>query len=137
MKLALTIWNQRIAPVFDVAGQVQLVEIENGNIKETETRTLASISIQERLATLHAWGVQVLICGAMSVAAQALARHYDMELHAFVAGAGQEVLQAWLDHRLNGKHFTMPGCRHRGQRHGCRFRQRCGHAERRYQRELK
>ena len=127
MKLALTIWNGRIAPVFDVAAQVRLFEVDEGDIRPLENQSLESMSLAERLSALNGWDVQVVICGAMSAPAQTLARQYGMEVHAFVTGTEQEVLQAWREGQLDTVQFAMPGCcRRRGMGYGRQCRQRQG-----------
>ncbi len=128
MKLALTIWNGRVAPVFDVAAQVRLFEVDEGDIRPLENQSLDSMSLAERMSALHGWDVQVVICGAMSAPAQVLARQYDIQVHAFVTGTEQEVLQAWRDQQLDSVQFAMPGCcGQRGMGRGRQCRQRRGH----------
>ncbi len=119
MKLALAIWNERIAPVFDVAGHVLLVEAEEGRILKEVSGTLPSASPLEKLIYLASLDVKVLLCGAISRIVQFHAAAYGIEVHPFVSGDAHAVLRAWLSGEHGLVEFAMPGC---GKR---RFR-RCG-----------
>jgi len=110
MKVALATWNGRISPVFDVARQVLLVDIEKG--KEVSRREEALPGTNpwaqaERLATL---GVDVLICGAISQTMAAILASKGIGVMPFIAGAVEEVLAGWLTGMVPNSAMIMPGC---------------------------
>lgn len=112
VKAAFATWNDRIAPVFDVARWIELVEAETGKIV---SRTQVSVACEipnlkaPRLAEL---GVGTLVCGAISKPLQAIIRTYGIEVIPFVAGDLQEIIQAWLCGKLAGSAvYAMPGFR--------------------------
>ena len=117
MRAVFTIWNDRIAPVFDVAGQAVVVVLEDGVPPAEEALALPACSALAKVDSLAEARADVLICGAISRPACLAAKACGIEVHSFVAGAVREVIEAWLDGRLEERVFAMPGC---GRRKGCR-----------------
>ncbi len=116
MRAAFTIWSDRIAPVFDVAGQAVVVILENGAPLPEEALSLPACSAMAKIASLAEARIDVLICGAISRPACIAAKACGIEVHSFIAGAVREVIEAWLDGRIEDGFFAMPGC---GRRKGC------------------
>ena len=123
MKAAFTTWRNRIAPVFDVAGEVVLVEVDHENKVDSTLLSLPVGPLEAKVQRLSEQGVKVLVCGAMSRAAQKLVLAEMIEVYSFVAGDTNCVIEAWLQGRLEQTDFAMPGCAHRRQRR-CRHRYR-------------
>jgi predicted Fe-Mo cluster-binding NifX family protein len=110
MKVALTIWNGRVSPVFDVARHVLLLDVEAGRVVARYEEALPGTDPQsqaDRLATLNA---QTLICGAISKAMAGLLAGMNMTVIPFTAGCVEEVLAAWLAGNLPDPALSMPGC---------------------------
>ncbi|MBI9084641.1 MAG: NifB/NifX family molybdenum-iron cluster-binding protein [Desulfobacterales bacterium] len=111
MKVAFATWSHRISPVFDVARQVHIVEVDAGGIVGESMASLDSdISLQKalRLAEL---GVSVLVCGAISRPVRRAIEGYGIDVMSFVVGDLQEVISAWQAGTLGQDRFIMPGCR--------------------------
>ena len=121
MKAAFTTWRNRIAPVFDVAGEVVLVEVDQAHQMGSTLMSLPEGPLETKVQRLSEKDVQVLVCGAMSRAAQELVLAEKIEVFSFVAGSTDHVIQAWLEGRLAQADFAMPGCAHRRHRR-CRYR---------------
>jgi predicted Fe-Mo cluster-binding NifX family protein len=64
--------------------------------------------------------VGTLVCGAISRPTLAVIEAYGIEVRPFLAGELCEVVLAWLEGKLDGSTFGMPGCgcRHRRSRGG-------------------
>jgi predicted Fe-Mo cluster-binding NifX family protein len=110
MKAAFAYLDKRIAPVFDTAQQIHVVEVEsNCIISETQELVAYDLPMQKtlRLAEL---GVGALICGAISQPLQAMVAAYGIQVIPFVAGDLHEVIRAWLSGNLKRDIFAMPGC---------------------------
>jgi predicted Fe-Mo cluster-binding NifX family protein len=116
MKIALTIFNERIAPVFDVACRLMVLEIENGRVIKETMMTLPDKSLDEKIILLRQSGIKQLICGAISCQAQAELEQYGIKTYAFIAGDRREIITAWLNKQLEKGEFAMPGC---GKRRKC------------------
>jgi len=118
MKTVFSIWQQRIAPVFDTAQQIHLVDAMGGRIM-AESDHLVDADLSRRIAWLNAQDVRTVVCGAISRPWQDRLEAAGLTVVPFVAGDLANVVQAWLSGALRGTAFTMPGC--------CgRRRMRCG-----------
>ncbi|MGA1844982.1 MAG: NifB/NifX family molybdenum-iron cluster-binding protein [bacterium] len=116
MKAAFSAWNNRIAPVFDVTRQVLLVEAQSGRIVRETRESLGDDIPAQRALRLARFGIDTLICGAISRPMQAMVAAYGIRVIPFVAGDLREVIQAWLCDGLKDTLFAMPGCCGRGRR---------------------
>jgi predicted Fe-Mo cluster-binding NifX family protein len=110
IRAAFTVWNDRIAPVFDVATQALLVVSENNAVSTRDMFTLSKSSALAKIASLADLQADVLICGAISRPARSAADTFGIEVHAFIAGSVSDVVQAWFEGRLGDSCFAMPGC---------------------------
>jgi len=120
MKAAFPYWDNRIAPVFDVAREILVIEASSGRmVQEVREMLPADFPVQKvlRLAEL---GVDTLICGAISRLLHEMVLAYGIRVIPFVAGDLRQVIRAWLSDDLDWKVFAMPGCFGRGRRRGAR-----------------
>lgn len=116
MKIAVTTWNQRVAPVFDTAREILLAEVASGRIADSRQEILAGNLPVQKVLRLVELGVDTLICGAISRPVRAMVAGYGIGVIAYVAGEPVAVIQAWCRNALDGDIFSMPGCRRRGRR---------------------
>ena len=111
MKAAFTIWNGRIAPVFDVAGQIALVKAEDLDTPQpAQIIPFPGATALEKLWFLKQYGVEVLVCGAMTCSSYYAARNYGIQVHRFIAGDSQSVINSWHAQDTLEQKFAMPGC---------------------------
>lgn len=116
MKTAFAYWDNRIAPVFDTARQIRVVEVQAGQLISEAQETLSEdMSVQKALRLVDL-GVGVLVCGAISRAMHEMVVAYGIQVVPFVAGDLREVIQAWFKGYLGRNAFAMPGCCGRGRR---------------------
>jgi predicted Fe-Mo cluster-binding NifX family protein len=118
MKAGITIWNDRIAPVFDVAGSVLVVDAADPT-STAETRALPQ-SPFAKIEALAQSGVKVLVCGAISRPLLRAACAAGLNVIPFAAGSVAEVIQALRNGDIETAAQTMPGC-------GCQQRGRQNH----------
>ncbi len=118
MKAAFAVWNHRIAPVFDVARKVHVVETESGRIVGEAEESLPDDGGEGKGLRLAELGVDTLVCGAISRTTQAMVAAYGIRMIPFVAGDMREVIRAWLSGALEKEVFAMPGCGGQGQGRG-------------------
>jgi predicted Fe-Mo cluster-binding NifX family protein len=110
MKVALTVWEGRISPLFDAARELLVVDIEGRgmiNRRHEPIRPQSPLRVVERLAEQ---GVTVLICGAISEVPAGMMEAAGITLIAFVAGAVEDVLSALARGSSLIPAFSMPGC---------------------------
>jgi len=111
VRLAITVWNGRIAPVFDVAGTLRLVELSGSTVTQDQLVSLPhDAGVFSRVAALAGQKIDVLVCGAVSRPVQRMLADSGIEVHSFVSGEAEEVLEALLNDSFDDAAFFMPGC---------------------------
>ena len=108
--MAITSWNGRIAPVFDVSRQVVVMEMENGKVINRQKQNLETSDPVAKVNRLTDLGVNVLICGAVSRPLADMIVTRGIKLVPFVAGETDQVAEAYLAGNLQNTAFAMPGC---------------------------
>lgn len=116
MKIAFAHWDNRIAPVFDTACQIHIVDSESGHIVRETQEVLPDELPVRKVLRLVELGIGTLICGAISRSMYELVNTYGIQVIPFVAGELSEVIPVWLSGNLDSESFTMPGCGGRGGR---------------------
>ena len=115
-KAAFAYSGKRIAPVFDVAGQICLVE--TGSKREILSEEIEQITVilpVQKALRLVELGVETLVCGAISRPLHETVAAYGIQVIPFVAGDLREVIQAWISGGVDRDVFAMPGCYGRGR----------------------
>ncbi len=115
MRIAIPHWQGRVSPVFDTAGNILLIDVENGQEQRREERKLTRTDPPARAAEVRNLGAGVLICGGISVQFEAALVSSAVEVIGFVCGPVEEVLAAYLNGRLATRTYSMPGA-HRQRR---------------------
>ena len=124
MRVAVPTWAGRISPVFDVARSLTVVDVAGGTEVGREAATLEETEPAPRARRVAQLGVNVLICGAVSMPLEAMLISAGIQVILHVCGPVEEVLQAFVSGRLTDQMFVMPGCC--GQRRRARSRRRGG-----------
>ena len=130
MKMALTVWGNRISPVFDSAHMLLVVEIENTKIISRRYEPFYPEFTTRLAVRLTVMNVTILICGAISEMPANVLEANGIKLIPFITGDAREVIDAYVKDVPSMPAFLMPGCshkrhRHAGKRkkHGARFAQ--------------
>lgn len=123
MKVAISIWNGRVAPVFDVSERCLLISPDD-DTTTSECVSFTGDSSGEKARFLSSHSVHTLICGAISSEYEESLFGEDIEIVSFIAGSVETVLEAWKKGSLVATDFSMPGCG--CPRRRCRRRHRGG-----------
>jgi predicted Fe-Mo cluster-binding NifX family protein len=121
MKVAMPVFNGRVAPVFDWAGQIVLADTDTDGpaAPRREERGIADVAPARRGAFLKSAGVELLICGGISAALVALVEAEGIEVIPGIVGDTEKVLAAYRTGKLRGSRWAMPGwCGQAGGRRG-------------------
>lgn len=118
MKIAVTIWGNRISPVFDASSNLLIAEIENSIVVSKTFKTINPDTPETLVNLLTHLGVPVLICGAISQKASDTILQSRIELISFVTGNTDRFLESFALKNGIEKGFMMPGC----STHYCRKR---------------
>ncbi len=123
-RIAFSIWNERIAPVFDVARHFWIIELADGRITGQTGRRFSTDDPDERALRLASMGVEQVVCGAISRHGCQALTEKGLKVVSFVAGELEQVVQACLCGSLDNGELAMPGCGRTGARRtrrgGCR-----------------
>ena len=111
MRIAVTIWNDKISPVFDTASRLLIIEAENLNETARFKTYLYEQDISQRCLRIQDLKVNVLICGAISRPFSMLLMSSGIKIISGISGPAEDVLRAYLHGSLPNSRFLMPGCK--------------------------
>jgi len=100
MKVAMAHWQDRISPVFDVADHLLLLDVEGRREIDRKSLSLAGRSPFERVKELSELGVNVLLCGAISLTLEKALIGAGIRVVGFLGGELENVIQAFLEGSL-------------------------------------
>ena len=123
MRVAIPHWQGRVSPVFDVAGNVLLVDVADGREQTRQNVAIDVAQPQARASLLSQHGAMVLICGAISWPLEMAISAAGIEVIPQTCGDVERVLAAFIRGQLGQDAFLMPGC--------CGRRRRCHGGHRR------
>jgi len=109
-RVAIPHWQGRVSPVFDVAGNVLLVDVADGTEQARQNVAVDGEQPRAREHLLSEHGATVLICGAISWPLEMALSAAGIEVIPQTCGDIDQVLTAFIDGRLNQDAFLMPGC---------------------------
>ncbi|MBU1344419.1 MAG: dinitrogenase iron-molybdenum cofactor biosynthesis domain-containing protein [Proteobacteria bacterium] len=117
MKIALTVWGNRISPVFDSAQTLLIAQIKNNQVikKSYESFDSNTAGFSDTLKKLD---ISVLICGAISEKPTNMIAVSGIKLIPFVTGNAEQVLDLYLSNKPVSSAYFMPGYRKLGCRNG-------------------
>lgn len=119
MIILLTVWEDRISPVFDVAAMILLAEIENGDVLNRRLVPFNPGALSQLAEMIKQMDVSVLICGAISEAPANILIANGVKLIPFISGKTERILDAYAKNKPIIPEFSMPGVG-RQRRRGCR-----------------
>lgn len=126
MIIGLTIWGERISPVFDACHMLLVADIQQQNkvsCRYEPIEPVVPVLLSEKLNELN---IDVLICGAISMEPASLIESAGIKLISFISGKADTVLDSYIAGDVLTKKYIMPGCGKKGVRSVCRTGQRRG-----------
>jgi len=111
MITALTIWENRISPVFDSSHTLLVAQIENNKIANRHLEPFNPSLPSHFADRLDAIGVEILICGAISQLPADIIEAMGIKLIPFISGNTDEVLENLVKAQPIVPEFLMPGCK--------------------------
>jgi predicted Fe-Mo cluster-binding NifX family protein len=95
-KAAFSAWSGRIAPVFEVAQEILLVDADAARVLRETRETLRADPPAQAVLRLVQFSVGTLVCGAISRPMLAIVEAYGIEVQPFLAGDLRAVVGAWV-----------------------------------------
>ena len=108
MKIAITVWGNRISPVFDSAHNLLVVGIEDDQITERKLLSFRSGLLAQFITLLEKMEVQVLICGALCKGPVNALESKGIKVVPFMTGKVDAILDVILDQHAPGVPFDQP-----------------------------
>ncbi len=109
MKVAITVWGNRISPVFDSAQTLLLADILDKKVVGEKIEfipLLVPVSIARKIVELNP---DSLICGAISQLPAKIIEDAGIILVPFISGKAEPILRAYAQN-MEISQFCMPGC---------------------------
>ena len=118
MKIALPVYEERVAPRFDCATSFRIITCEKGKITKSENVIFASSKPLERMNMILNLGIKTLICGAVNEFALRMFKEKGINVIPWIIGNVQEVIDSFLKGDLKPGYTFSPD----GKRFCCRMR---------------
>jgi len=110
MRVAMTIWDGRVSPVFDTARELLIARVDGQELLDRQQENLGQQSPGQRVDRIRALNVDTLICGAISRPLEEMLVSAGVRVISQISGQAEVVLGAFLSGQLEGPAFLMPGC---------------------------
>ena len=110
MRIAIATADERISPVFDVAGRLLVVDVDGDRELQRTEVLLEDGALAARARQVAELCVQVLICGAISRPLEMMLTSAGVEVRPHTCGGVEDVLHAFCSGQLAEEAFVMPGC---------------------------
>jgi predicted Fe-Mo cluster-binding NifX family protein len=111
MRIAVSIWEDKVSPVLDTA--MKLLIVEQGVQKEESHFEVYLIKqeISQRCSFIRELEIDVLICGAVSRQFSRMLKASGINIISWISGPAKDVLKAYFHGNLLQTKFLMPGCK--------------------------
>ena len=109
MKIAMLVWEDRIPPLFDVAKQLLIVDVEDGKELSRWEVLLEEGWPPNRVSQLVDLAVEVFICGGISRSLADSLRSAEITVISQIKGKSEQILAAFLNGDFPSPRFAMPG----------------------------
>ena len=123
MRVAVSIWKDRLSPVLDVACRLLVVSIHERREQYRFEADIMDQSITRICQMLKHLSVDTLICGAVSAEYLKALRDSGLTVIPGIAGTTREIVEAFIAGSLLQPQYFLPG-RMNGQPAGGTTRQR-------------
>ena len=111
MNVAITVWGNRVSPVFDSAQALLVAEVMDRQVVDKKIQLFQATVFNKCLRLLEDLDIQVLICGALCEGPVRWLESHNIEVIPFVTGEVEQILECYVQGKdLNV--FAMPGCGH-------------------------
>ncbi len=109
MRIAIPVWSDRVSPVFDVSRSIRIFDIADGAVLHEAIHTLNNEAPASKLVK---FGVDILICAAVSPPLEATLRVSGIEVIPDTCGTVDEIVEAFASGDKELTRFRSPGNSH-------------------------
>lgn len=109
MRVAISVSDGRISPVFDAARRLLVVDVENGRELRRAERVVEEQEMAPRARRVAELSVDILICGAISRPLEGMLLSAGADVVPQTCGQAEDVLRTFMAGKLTDEAFLMPG----------------------------
>ena len=109
MRIAISIWEDKISPVLDTASKLLVIEDKTQNESSRFEANLLEQDLPRRCSFIRELDLDVLICGAVSRQFREMLKACGIKIISGISGPAEDVLEAYLKGALPHSGFFMPG----------------------------
>jgi len=111
MRIAISIWEDKISPVLDTASRLLIIDDETQKKSSRFEADLFEQDISQRCSFIRKLDLDVLICGAISRQFSEMLKASGIEIISGISGPVEDVLESYQRGVLLSSEFFMPGCK--------------------------
>jgi len=109
MRIAISIWEDKISPLLDTASKLLIIENESQEEPSRFEVHLLKQDISKKCRFIQSFNIDVLICGAVSRQFLEMLKASDIEVISGISGPARDVLAAYQQGKPLHSEFFMPG----------------------------
>ena len=109
MRIAITIWEDKISPVLDTASKLLIIDKDAQNESSRFEANLIEQDMSQRCSFIRRLDIDVLICGAVSRQLSGMLKASGIKIISGISGPAEDVIEAYLNGVLLRSGFFMPG----------------------------
>ena len=109
VNIAMTIWGNRVSPVFDSASTLMIARVEGSKITRRKIKSFDPSVSSQITAILNEYEVDALICGAITEIYSKPIEQSGVKLISFISGNADKVLGSYIDTPGRILDYLMPG----------------------------
>ena len=109
MRIAVSIWDDKISPVLDTASKLMVIENDARREVSRFEVYLLEQDMSKRSSFIRGLDLDVLICGAVSRQLSGMLKASGIKIISGISGPAEDVLKAYLQGGLMHSEFFMPG----------------------------
>jgi predicted Fe-Mo cluster-binding NifX family protein len=114
MKIALTVWDEEISPVFDSSQKLLIADIGEDQIDNRQYRFFNAENPYQLVEQLEQRKVSVMICGAISELPCKVFETSQVKIIPFISGNVEKILNVITKGGSILPEYRMPGCKGMG-----------------------
>lgn len=109
MKIGITVWGNRISPVFDSAKKILIAQVCDHKVINRVFKDLEYGDTCQGIAFFKKHQIKTLICGAVTSEESEIIEEHGIRLIPFISGNAGEVLEAFVENEKKLLDYLMPG----------------------------
>jgi len=109
MRLAIPVWRDQVSPVFDVALNLLVIDVDGGREVARHVVPLGTPGEADRARRLAAMGIDVLICGTITRPLEQLVTAAGVRVVSLVCGPVEQVASSMVRGTRLPSDCLMPG----------------------------